>query len=105
MNITSWLKDTITVKSVSSRSNSGDPVFGSASSIKCRIENKHTLVRDATGREKLSDQWIVTDTQIDLSDVIWLPSESVASDSGHRPIKVASAKDKLGNVTMYEVYL
>lgn len=50
---------TITLEKASTTAASGDKTFGSAVTVKARVENRARLVRDSSGREVASNTFII----------------------------------------------
>jgi len=73
MNINSWLKDTITVASMTGVDAYGQPTYGEQRSVKCRVEDRLQKVVDASGQEVMSNTEIACLESIGLQDYIWLP--------------------------------
>jgi len=88
------MTDTITWQQLSSYNSHGQPTFGTAVTIKCRIVDKERLTRKLDGQEMVSKTTIYCDGYhgIDANDKIILPS-------GEIPIiiRINTYPDEAGN--------
>ena len=75
MNLTSWFKDTITVKRMTGVDNAGQPTYGDAETVKCRVERTLKKIVNADGQEVMSDAQIALAETVGLQDRIWLPGQ------------------------------
>lgn len=66
--IAPYLTQTMTVRRVTGRSLSGDPILADAVSVPCRFEFDRRLVRDATGQEVTSEATVFTVHDVGLDD-------------------------------------
>jgi|TARA_R100000152_G_C6781653_1_gene216663 hypothetical protein len=102
----SQLTLTISVKSAASRNNYGDITYGSASSISARVENKTETIETPEGLEKQISTVVITEDEIKLSSIVFLPGVSNSSDNnGFKPKVVEKFFDELGNVDYYRTEL
>lgn len=106
MDLTSWMRDTITVESFAGVDIYGGPLPGRKRQVKCRLEHKLQKIVDAAGQEIMSDHEIATLQTIGLLDRIWLPGKDTNDDTQARtPHNVAQATDKFGRTTLRMVFL
>lgn len=107
MDLTSWYVNTINISQPDGTNNlDGSRNYGAVIPVKCRLESKIGLVRNADGNERQYDTVIATSTEITLFDRLWLPGQNPVSDEPRRPIKIVNATDKTGTrYVLYEVYL
>lgn len=96
--ITSYLNQTITLKSVSSLDEYGSPTY-SSSSIKARFEYERKIVRNRDGVEVISEAACYTTTVVKPDDVITYDSKDWTV------IAVAVLPDLGGSISHYEVRL
>ena len=105
MNASHFFIDTITIKSASGSLNSyGEKTYGTASTIKGRVEYNTKLYRGNDGNELTSTTQFYTDTSISWDDLIWVPGESTSAN-GRKPMVIKQAKTGDGSYTLYEVWL
>ena len=99
------MTDTVTYAAISSKSNSGDPTYGSQSTCAARVEHYSKLVIGADGNEVAADHKVVSETEIKLTYRVWLPGDAVATaNSARRVISVSKATTPSG-YTLYEAFL
>lgn len=105
MNIDSWLKDTITVASMTGADGYGQPTYGEQRSIKCCVEDKLQKVVNASGQEVMSNTEIVCLENIGLQDRIWLPDVEKAKFDldGERLAHITDTQWQVENVTKREI--
>ena len=82
---------------------SGDPTFGSASIILCRVERVAQRVTGANGEELMSDTQILSDEYLDTACRIWV--DDYPTTSPRVPKAVSAGTNELGNVDYYVAYL
>lgn len=84
MDISHLLQDTVDVAARTGVDGSGNPSYGSVTTLDARIEQDRELT-DEIGQERDGKVKFMTDGDITDSDVVWLPNENsgTASD-GHR---------------------
>lgn len=97
------LQQTIYVATASSRNNFGDPVYGVPTAVKARVETD-TQEMETPDAEKRQTRWvIITESQINMSDRIWLPGvDQTNSALGREPRQVDQLVDELGVVDHFE---
>lgn len=106
MNIESYMVDTVTIKSVTSRDGAGDPVFGSARTIKARVEDGGLIFRDSDGNEIQPEHTFTTQSEVKLTDRVWLPGDDTTdANASKRPLIVRRARRRDGSGGHYEVSL
>jgi len=99
------LTDTITVAEVTGRSGSGDPTFGTQSTLPARVENKLSKVLDNEGKEVLSSTRIYTETELTMNHRIWLPgTDTTDGNDSVRPLMVSNSSTPNG-WTLYKTAL
>ncbi len=106
MDLSSWMRDTITVESTPGVDVYGQAIPGKKRQVKCRLEHKLQKVVDASGQEIMSNHEIATLQNISLLDRIWLPgSDTKDATQARTPHNVAVATDKFGHTTLWMVFL
>lgn len=96
-------KKSIEIHPFVKRSGTGEVVYGAPYSVKAYIESNIQLVRNATGVEVISNQFIVIDGMYDtvsVKDLIKLPDNTSPSI-----INILKLYDRLGEVDHLEIYL
>lgn len=93
-------------KPLSSVDARGIEVYGAAVSFSCRVEKQPRLVRDSAGIQVVATGRIFTETQVQLTDLLFPPgSDPNDNATSVRPISVADAVDLMtGQVDHFEVY-
>ena len=111
MDVTSWMVHVCTKKSRSSTGAKGDPVLGSPSTFKARVEKKRTTVRSADGRETVSSHVLTTTSQILPDDVVWFPAiagdtadDTSSLDAARTPLSVEVATTKSGAQYIWQIF-
>ena len=113
MNVNSWLVHTVSRKQRSAGTGGakGDPGYGALQTIKARVEKKRVIIRDQDGREAYSDASLMTNVEIKLTDVFWLPSiageaadNTALTNAGRKPVSIEVATDKSGNASLWRAY-
>lgn len=97
------LRQTIYVATAASRNNFGDPAYGTPTAVLARVETD-TQEMETPDAEKRQTRWvIITESQINMSDRIWLPGVDQTQGSlGREPRQVDELFDEFGNVDHYE---
>jgi hypothetical protein len=104
MNVDAWLIHTVTVAAATGRSGSGDPTYGSQSTVPARVE-KNVRLRIGEQNDMADVHVIVTKTQINISSRVWLPGDDTsATAAARRPLAIKNAPTKDGGFTLYETY-
>ena len=106
MNLSSWLKDTITVAPMTGVDSYGQPQYGEQYTIKCRVEDKLQKVVNASGQEVMSNTEIACLESIGLQDHIWLPgADTTKPEQARMPLNVHQARNKSGSLELFAVYM
>lgn len=96
---------TVTKASKSSRANSGDPTFGTQTTIKARVEHRSKLIMKADGNEQMAESRLISESEILLTDRVWLPGDNTAVvNESKQPIAVGRADTPAGYM-LYEAWL
>ena len=96
---------TVTLASKSGRSNSGDPTYGSQTTISARVERKSKLFMAQDGNHKMAESRIISESEILLTDRVWLPGDDTTdTNESKQPIAVGNA-DTPDGYTLYEAWL
>lgn len=104
MDITARLTETVSRKTVSSRSSSGDPTYSSADTFAARVERNSGSGYSATGVLINFTHRMFCQTSVKLSDLIFFSEDSTSTNStGKRPASVSALYDLDGNLSHYEV--
>jgi len=102
----SQLTSTVSVKAAASRNNYGDIAFGGASSVSARVENKTETIETTDGLEMRISIVVITEDEIKLSSIVFMPGVSSSSaNDGYKPKVVEKFYDELGNVDYYRTEL
>jgi hypothetical protein len=106
-----WLVHSVTRKRRTGVSSRGDPTFGSASTVRARVERKRTMVRDAGGKEVVSSARMALLDEPRLDDLYWLPSiggetadDTTSDDAARSPLSIEVATNQTGNQKLWMVY-
>jgi len=106
MDLSRLMIDTVTIAHRTSVGEGGDPVFGSTSTIKARVEHGTQLITGPDGERTNAEHAFATYSEVKNSDVVWLPGDSTGdANAARRPILVKKAATLDGASTLYEVYL
>jgi hypothetical protein len=106
MGIGSWLKQTISVASVTSVDATGKLVYGSPRSVSARVEPSRRMVRKQNGDDVQSTHRIYSLDAILINDRVWLPGLSSSTVEGSKtPLAVTAPIDKNLTRTLYTVDL
>lgn len=98
------LVDTVTIAQITGRSLSGDPTFGTQSTIPARVERLFSTVIDDEGNEVLSQHKVASESEIRLTDSVWLPGDDTTSNNdARRPIATTKASTPDG-YTLFETF-
>lgn len=97
--IDTYLTQTMTVRAVSGRSLSGDPILVDTTNVKCRVEYSRQLVRNQTGTEVTSEATVFTTHPVKLDDVL------VIGGREWPIISISSVPDLSGSTLFREVSL
>lgn len=99
------LTDTVTIASLTGRSDYGDPAYGALLAIKARVENETKMVIDQDGNERQANHKIVTESEVKISDRVWLPGDNIALvNDARRPVTTRDAATP-GGYRLYETWL
>lgn len=97
---------TVNIKARSSVDGWGTRVDGSAVPLAARVEFKVTLVMGADGEQKTTSHHIVTESEILLTDRLWLDGDSTSDATKARiPLSIGRAINEDGTVSHYETYV
>ena len=100
------LVQTIGVGRVTGFSSSGTPLGATISDVKAYIEIKAGVVPEPGGTEKRTTHLIITESEIQLDDDIYLPGVARVTTNIRKPAQVDVFYDYItGNVDHYEVRL
>lgn len=100
------MNQTINVATKSGRDSSGDPSYGTAADVSAYVEKRRGIVELPTGEKVETSHWIVVESEIKLSDRVWLPGDSTSDPSlAYTPASVEAFVDDVGNAHHYEVTL
>ncbi len=106
MNLNSWFKDKITVKRMTGVDTSGQPTYGDAETVKCRVERNMKKIVDASGQEIMSDAQIALAEEVGLQDRIWLPgADTDKTEESRTAHNYSSADSKNQQTTMRMLYM
>lgn len=104
MNIAPRLTETVSRKSVTSRTDYADPLFGDVDTFPARIERGSGMTYDASGVALSYAHRMFCTTSVALTDLIFFPEDSTATnDAGKRPASVQACYDLGGTLSHYEV--
>lgn len=99
------LTDTVTLASKTGRGSSGDPTYGSQSTIKARVEPVTRLVMGVDGNEKMASTRLISESAVQITDRVWLPGDDTAvANESKQPIKVGNAATP-SRYRLYEAWL
>lgn len=111
MLIGSWLIHTVTRKRRTGINASGDPSYGSTSTIAARVEFKTRMVKDASGKEIVSTCEMAVLDRPNLDDMFWLPAiagstadDTSSDDAARTPVAITGATNKLGTQQLWMVF-
>ncbi len=104
MNLTHRMTKTITVASMTGRSGSGDATYGTSRELPAMVENWHEVTRNARGEDIVISTKLATHDEIKYNDRVWLPGDTIGTDSPKIPQVIKSATGIDGTV-LYEVKL
>lgn len=105
MDVAGSLRESITVKSVTSRSAAGDPVYGSGVSVAARVERLTEVAASSEGTNLVESTRLFTLVALKKSDLVFLAGESTSDDDvGHNVTRVEVMRDLDGVVSHYESY-
>jgi hypothetical protein len=105
MNFAHRLTETVSYKTPSGVSSSGDLTYGSLSTLNARIYRKTQIVSNANGAQVTSNYVIETETQIPLDARIWLPGASTSdNNAAQRVLSSEYASTLDGSYTLYLTY-
>lgn len=89
----------------------GDPTYGAASTFTARVEKARKLVKRADGTDVFSTHILATESNIEMTDIVWLPSiagetadDTLYDSKGRRPISIVTATNKMGTQSLVQVY-
>lgn len=106
MNISSWLKQTISVASVTSVDSGGKLIYGAPRQVAARVNPSRRMVRKANGDEVQSSHRVYALEEIRINDRVWLPGLSSATVEGSKvPLAISAPDDKAMVKTLYQVDL
>jgi hypothetical protein len=106
VSLASGFISTATVASQVSVTSYGTPTYGVKRALRCRVEATSRLLRRPNGEEAVSSHVLYTDQAVALTDRLWLPGVSAATDDGARsPIAISVTTDKTGSRALYKVEL
>lgn len=106
MSLSSILRESAYVATVTSTDNRGNPVYGAPVLRKVRIERSQRMVTTARGEESPSSHRLWCLDPISLTDRIWLPGSSTSSsEASLTPLAVSAVSDFAGARTLYRVDL
>ena len=102
MSLSSQMRDTITVASQTATSGFGAPVFAAQRTLRARV-----ILVEAVGKgETVSDAVVYCETQLFVSDRIWLPGSSTTDpEAARKPRKVERAMELSGSRTLWKASL
>lgn len=90
--ISSEFKQSIKVKARSSLSAGGDQTWGTAATIAARVYYVTDKVELPSGEIKNTTHKIITETEIPLTSLVFLPGDAGTNDdTGRRPLKIEEA--------------
>jgi len=97
--------DTVTLASVTGIDSAMAKTYGAQTEIDARVEKAVGTVQDPTGVEREAKTYIVSESEIKLSDRVWPPGADTAEvNEAERVIAVAEASTPDG-YTLYEAWL
>lgn len=103
MMYSSWLIHTVTRKRRTGNNSDGTPSYGSADTIKVRVEKKRKFIRLPSGKELLIQYEMVFDGEVRYDDVFWFPSiageaadDTTNADAARAPALVFTSTNKNG---------
>lgn len=106
MSLARILRESAYVASVTSTDSRGNPVYGTPSVRKVRVERSQRMVMNARGEETPSSHRLWCLSPIALTDRVWLPGANTASaEASHLPLSVSAVSDFGGSRTLYRVDL
>lgn len=102
INVAPRLTETITVKRATGHTSSGDWTYGTAFTMKARIERETDEGTDAEGRRVNDSTKIITVDPLALGDVVWLPEADVNDPNDCRRVGITKPHRALdGTATHY----
>lgn len=94
---------TVTLAAASSVSNFSDVTYAAQTTIKARVEHRRTLAIDASGNRVSAEHTVISESEIKLSDRVWLPGDDTSeANEARRPISVGNADIPGSGYTLYE---
>lgn len=103
---THLLTKTVTVAKQTAVSTSGDPTFGTQTTLKARHEKTTKVVLSTDGAERRADDVIITESVIDETDRVWLPGDDTGdNNAARRPLMVRNADIPSDGYTLFETFL
>jgi len=97
--------NTITVQSVTGIDAGMTKTFGPQRSVSARVEHSQQHVKDNFGNVRVATHRIFTETEVKLSDRIWLEgADATDENEAERAVAVWNASTPSG-YTLYEVWL
>ena len=100
------LQETINVASASGKDAAGDLSFGAPATRSARVVNVRETVERRDGTMLETTIAIITETEIKLTDRIWLPGVNSADATlARRPQYIEKAVDEFGNLDFYRTKL
>ncbi len=88
------------------RTAAGDPLFGPAVAIACRVEGSTATLRSSTGIETNTDTRIISEVAIAKTSRVWLPGTNTADASAAKvPRKVRLCPTGDASYTLWETLL
>ena len=105
MDVGSSLKESIEVRSVTGRGETGNPTYAAAVTVKARVERLTETASASDGTTTVENHRLFTVTELRRSDRVYLAGEDSSDvDDGHALTRVETMKDLDGLITHYESY-
>lgn len=91
MDLSHLMTEEVTVKALTGRDTSGDPTYGAAATVKCRVQRKTQTIRTAEGTFAESSTTLFSATAIPRYARAWLAGSDTANDGA--ALTVLSTKE------------
>lgn len=104
MNIGPRLTETVSRKTVTSRTDYADPLYGDVDTFAARIERGSGEVYSSSGSTAQFSHRMFCQTSVALTDLVFFPENNTSdNDTGKRPVSVQACYDLGGTLDHYEV--
>lgn len=105
MNVDHLLIDSLEYKTITGRNNYGDPSYGAATTLACRIEKKRGIVQGTNGEQIEYSTKIATKSEIPPDSLVFFDGASSSdANQARRPVATRTAQTLNGSYRFYESY-